>query len=91
MKYESAAAGEEKTSGCEVNKVGADSYQKIRDKKAKLPTQKMLDVYRCDLWFSTKHIKEYKALKTKCSNCNKIDYFNTKMQTTLTTQKNRKI
>ena len=49
MKYESAAAGEEKTSGCEVNKVGADSYQKIRDKKAKLPTQKMLDVCRCDL------------------------------------------
>ena len=49
MKYESAAAGEGKTSGCEANKVGAHSYQKIRDKKAKLSTQKMLDVYRCDL------------------------------------------
>ena len=28
MKYESIAAGEEKISGCEVNKVGAYSYQR---------------------------------------------------------------
>ena len=31
MKYESAAAGEEETSVFEVNKVGAYSYQRIRN------------------------------------------------------------
>ena len=53
MKYESTAAGEEKISGCNVNKVGAYSYQRIINKKAKLSTQKC---YRCSLPFSTKHI-----------------------------------
>ena len=68
MKYESAAAGEEKIAGYEVNKVGAYSYQRIRNEKTKLPTKKC---YRCDSPFSTKHIKERKALKAKCSNCKK--------------------
>ena len=44
MKYESAAAGEEKIPGCEVNKVGAYSYQRIRNEKTKLPTKKMLQI-----------------------------------------------
>ena len=38
-------------------------------KKTKLPTK------RCDLPFSIKHIKECKALKAKCSNCNEIGHF----------------
>ena len=42
--YESAAAGEEKIPGCEVNKVGAYSYQRIRNEKTKLPTKKMLQI-----------------------------------------------
>ena len=71
-KLESTASGEEKISGCEVNKVGAYSYQRTKNKKAKLPTIKC---YRCDLPFCTKHIKECKALKAKCSNCNKIGHF----------------
>ena len=37
MKYESAAAGEEKISGCEVNKAGAYSYQRIRNENNKNP------------------------------------------------------
>ena len=45
MKHESAAAGEEKISRCEVNKVGAYSYKRFRNKKKKLPTKKC---YRCD-------------------------------------------
>ena len=72
MKYDSAAAGEEKISGSKVNKVGAYSSQRIKNKKTKLPTKKCC---RCDSAFSTKHIKECKALKAKCSNCNKICHF----------------
>ena len=71
MKYESAAAGEEKISG-EVNKTGAYSYQRIRNENTKPSTKKL---YRCDWPFSTKHIKECKALKAKCSNCKKIGHF----------------
>ena len=55
IKYESAAAGEEKISGCKVNKVGAYSYQRIIDEKTKLSTKKC---YKCGSPFSTKHIKE---------------------------------
>ena len=55
MKYESAVAGEEKISGCELHKVATYSYQRIRNEKTKLPTKKC---YICDLPFSTKHIKE---------------------------------
>ena len=51
MKYESTAAGKEKISGFEANKVGAYSYQRIKNKNTKLPTKKC---YRCDLPFSTK-------------------------------------
>ena len=40
MKYESAAAGEEKISGCKVNKVGAYCYQKI----SKKPTKNATDI-----------------------------------------------
>ena len=43
MKYESAAVGEEKISGCEVNKVGAYSYHRIRNEKTKVPI-KMLQM-----------------------------------------------
>ena len=71
VKYESAAAGEEKMSGSKVNKVGAYSYQRIRNEK-KTPHKKC---YRCDSPFSTKYIKEFKALKTNCGNCNKIGHF----------------
>ena len=41
MKYESAAAGEEKISGFELNKVGAYSYQRIKNEKNKSPHKKM--------------------------------------------------
>ena len=54
MKYDSTAAGEEEISGCDVNKVGAYSYQRNRNEKTKLPIKKC---YRCDSPFSTKHIK----------------------------------
>ena len=40
MKYASAAAGEEKISGSDVNKVGAYSYQRVKNKKTKLSTKK---------------------------------------------------
>ena len=40
MKYGSAAAREEKISGCEVNKVDAYSYQRIRNKNTNHPTKK---------------------------------------------------
>ena len=40
MKYASAAAGEEKISGSDVNKVGAYSYQRVENKKTKLSTKK---------------------------------------------------
>ena len=73
MKYESAAAREEKISGCEVNKVDAYSYQRIRNKNTNHPTKKKY--YRYYSPFSTKHIKECKALKAKCSNCRKIGHF----------------
>ena len=72
MKYESAAAGEEKISGYNVNKVGAYSYQGVKSKKTKLSTKKC---YRCSSPFSTNHIKECKAFQAKCSNCNKIGHF----------------
>ena len=62
MKYDSAAAGEEKISGCEVNKVCAYSYQRIKNEN-KLPTKKC---YRCDSPFSTKHIRVW--LYTKKQN-----------------------
>ena len=44
IKYVSAAAGEEKISGYKVNKVGAYSYQRIRNENKKLPTKKMLQM-----------------------------------------------
>ena len=37
MKYESGAAGEEKISSCELDKVGAFSYQRIKNEKNKTP------------------------------------------------------
>ena len=40
MKYVSAAAGEEKISGCDINKVGAYCYQIIKTEKTKLSTKK---------------------------------------------------
>ena len=40
MKYERAAAEEEKIFGCDLNKVGAYSYQRIKNKKTKLSTKK---------------------------------------------------
>ena len=40
MKSESAAAGEEKISGCDGNKVGAYFYQRIKNEKTKLSTKK---------------------------------------------------
>ena len=51
MKYESTAAGKEKISGFEANKVGAYSYQRIKNENTKLPTKKCC---RCDSSFSTK-------------------------------------
>ena len=66
MKYESTAAGEEKISSCKVNKVGTYSYQRIKNEKTKLPTEKCC---RCNSPLSTKHIKECKALKAKCKVC----------------------
>ena len=51
MKYESTAAGKEKISGFEANKVSAYSYQRIKNENTKLPTQKCC---RCDSSFSTK-------------------------------------
>ena len=39
MKYETAAAREEKISGCEVNKVDAYSYQRNRNKNTNHPTK----------------------------------------------------
>ena len=42
MKYDGTAAGEEKISGCEVNKVGAYFYQRIRNENTKPPNKKML-------------------------------------------------
>ena len=72
MKYERAAAEEEKIFGCDLNKVGAYSYQRIKNKKTKLSTKKC---YRWGSPFITKHIKECKGFKAKCSNFNKIDYF----------------
>ena len=79
--------------GYEVNKVGAYSYQRIRNEKTKLSTKKC---YRSDPPFSTKHLKECKALKAKCSNCKKIGHFakvcrQQKNVNVLTTQKNRKM
>ena len=62
--------GEEEISSCEVNKVGAYSYRRIRNEK-KTPHKKC---YRCYSTFSTKHRKECKALKAKCSNCNKVGH-----------------
>ena len=44
MKYVSAAAGEEKISGCDINKVGAYCYQIIKTEKTKLSTKKMLNM-----------------------------------------------
>ena len=44
MKYERAAAGEEKISGCDINKVGAYSYQRIKNKKTKTLHTKMLQM-----------------------------------------------
>ena len=44
MKYESAATGEKKVSGCHINKVGAYSYQRIKNEKTKLSTKKMLQI-----------------------------------------------
>ena len=41
MKYESGAAGEEKISSCELDKVGAFSYQRIKNEKNKTPHKKM--------------------------------------------------
>ena len=61
MKYDSTAAGEEEISGCDVNKVGAYSYQRNRNEKTKLPIKKC---YRCDSPFSTKH-KIVQSLKSK--------------------------
>ena len=72
MQYESAAVGEEKISGCDVNKVGAYSYQRIKNEKTKLSIKKC---YRCGSPFSTKHMKECKAFKAKYSNCKKIGHF----------------
>ena len=43
MKYESAAAGGEKISGCDVNKIGAYSYQRIKTEKTKLSTKNATD------------------------------------------------
>ena len=60
MKHESAAAGEEKISNCDVNKVGVYFYQRIKNEKTKLSTKKC---YRCGLPLSTKHIKSAKPLK----------------------------
>ena len=40
MKYESAVAGEEKISGFELNKVGAYSYQRIKNEKKQRSPQK---------------------------------------------------
>ena len=59
MKYESAAAGEEKISGCDVHKVGTYSYQRIKNENKILHRK----CYRCGSPFSTKHIKECKAFK----------------------------
>ena len=70
MKYESTAAGKEKISGFEANKVGAYSYQRIKNENTKLPTKKC---YRFAIQYQ--NVKESKALKAKCSYCNKIGHF----------------
>ena len=50
MKYESAAAGEEKISGCDVNKVGTYSYQRIKNEKKRTFHKKMLQ-----MWFGIQY------------------------------------
>ena len=72
MKYDSAAAGEEKISGCEVNKVCAYSYQRIRNEN-KLPTKKMLQMRFAIQYQTHKSVALHK--KAKCSNCSKIGHF----------------
>ena len=46
--------------------------KELETKTQNHPTKKC---YRCNSPFSTKHIKECKALKAKCSNCKKIGHF----------------
>ena len=48
--------GEEKISGCEVNKVGAYSYRRIRNEK-KLPTKNATDAIRHSVPNTEKSVK----------------------------------
>ena len=76
MKYQKAAAGEEKISGVHINKLGAYSYRKLTDKSSqpRKPISTGKTCYRFRMRFRVGHIKQCRVINAKCSNCKKIKH-----------------
>ena len=75
MKYESAAAGEEQISGGALNKISPYSFHKVKNKNNPKRNDEKKKYYRCGSPFKPNHIKDCKAINSKCLNCGKISHF----------------
>ena len=75
MKYESAATGEERTLGAAINKLGSYSYCSIKKNNNPKKNDYKKKCYSCALSFIPDHVKEWKAINSKCFNYSKVGHF----------------
>ena len=75
MKYEIAAAGEEKISGGELNKISPYSFRNLKKNNNRKRNDEKKKYYKCGSPFKPNHIKGCKAINSKCLNCGKIGHF----------------
>ena len=75
IKYESAAAGEEKISGRAINKIRPYSFRNLKKCNNLKKNDETKKCYRCGSPFKPNQIKDCKAINLKCLNCGKIGHF----------------
>ena len=75
MKYESATAGEEQISGGALNKISPYLFHNVKNKINLKRNDEKKKYYRCGSPFKPNHIKDCKAINSKCLNCGKISHF----------------
>lgn len=77
MKYGSVALDEEKISGVHINKLWAYSYRNLasKTKQPGKPNNPEKKCQCCEMKFTIGHMKQYKVINVKCSNCKKVGCF----------------
>ena len=66
---------EERISGAAVNKLDSDSSRSIKKNNIPKKNNDKKKCCSCGLPFKPNHVKERKAINSKCSNCSQVSHF----------------